>query len=235
VPSQLTSFVSDKTLESSYQLNCHFNGDLQRKKLENFVQESFEKYYQVKLSEFYPLLLNLASTNNPDSINAVAGIRCAGEGKLFSEYYLSTRLEDSASRCFKNKLSRQQIVEVGNFAPAGIHYAPALLMAMIGFLYSAGYSCVVFTAVPWVCSIFKRLGLPPLQVSEANSSCLPLDVQQQWGDSYYQHHPKVYMGDLSLGFRTIQKRLTNQHHKFFSLWQHAISSGQNLHSIKAAA
>ncbi|MFK5892063.1 MAG: thermostable hemolysin [Pseudomonadota bacterium] len=231
----LTNLFSDKLIKSSYQIDHHFNGDLRRKSLEKFVNDSFKKHYQVNLNKYYPLLLNLSSKNSPDSINAVAGIRSGGEGKLFSEYYLSTRLEDNAADFLQQRVIRQQIVEVGNFAPATIHDAPALFIAMIGFLYSAGYSCVVFTAVPWVCNAFKRMGLPLHLISDANPKCLPLDIQQQWGNSYYQHNPKVYMGDLSVGFQAMQKKFLNSNHRYYSLWQDALSLGQNFNAIESAA
>jgi hypothetical protein len=230
----VTNFNANQIIESSYQLSYHFNENGQCKSLENFVKNSFKEHYQVNLNEFYPLLLNLTRKNIPGSMEAVAGIRCAADGKLFSEHYLSANLEDSASLFLKNKVTRQQIIEVGNFAPLSLRQVPAIITAMIGFFYSAGYACVLFTAVPWVANAFTRLGLPLSIQTEAKASQLPVNIQQQWGDSYYQYKPKVYLGDISLGFHAMQKRIKKSH-KFYSLWQEAIVLGQNFNSYEHAA
>ena len=224
----------NKKIEASYQLNYHFNKNGQCKNLENFVKNSFKKHYQVNLDEFYPLLLNLTNKNIPGSIDAVAGLRCAADGKLFSEHYLLANLQDSASLFLKTKVTRQQIIEVGNFAPLSLRQVPAIITAMIGFLYSAGYSCVLFTAVPWVANAFTRLGLPLSIQIEAKANRLPITIQQQWGDSYCQLKPKVYLGDIALGFHAMQNGINNNH-KFYSLWQESIILGQHFNSYEFAA
>jgi hypothetical protein len=255
-----TNLVQKNVADYRYEINCHQIEDLSRKRSEIFVKDIFHRQYQVNLDEFYPLLLNLSSPFSREQekniideniydlkkdarfikqqvkeINAVAGIRSADSGSLFSEYYLSSKVEDYARCHLKQWILRKSIVEVGNFTPANMKQVPALITSMIGFLTGVGYSCVVFTGVSWVPTAFKRLGLPLHPIADANVNCLPKDIQQQWGESYYQHQPKVYLGDIKLGYLAMDEKLSHSNHKLSDLWRQSIELGQKFKDIELSA
>lgn len=95
------SLLTDKkTNKSVYnaQIKTLDYGESGRIRQENFINQVFKKYYNVEIKKFYPKLLCIESFTNGSgrqgTIKAVAGVRCASEEALFSEYYLSGDLED---------------------------------------------------------------------------------------------------------------------------------------------
>lgn len=163
-----------------------------RRHAEAFVRDVFFKAYRARLDAFYPLLVSIGYPDGEYA--AVAGVRPAGGEALFSEYYLDNPVEELLH------VERQKIVEIGNLAPASAGQARWLICTLTEFLTGAGFTHVVFTAVPRLQNAFRRMGLPLTKHADARQEQLPEHEAAEWG-SYYESKPAVYSGDIRVGHR----------------------------------
>jgi len=157
---------------------------------EDFVRDVFFNAYRARLNAFYPLLVSIAYPDGEYA--AVAGVRPAGGEALFSEHYLDEPMEKILN------VERQKIVEIGNLAPASAGQARWLICTLTAFLTGAGFTHVVFTAVPRLQNAFRRMRLPLTKHADARQEQLPDYQVAEWG-SYYESKPAVYSGDIRVG------------------------------------
>lgn len=169
-----------------------------RVRAEAFVQSVFMQAYGAQLQTFYPLLMNILFPGGEYA--AVAGIRPAGSKALFSEHYLDESIE-----CILG-VERHKIVEIGNLAPASAGQARWLICTLTAFLSGAGFTHVVFTAVPKLKNAFRRMGLPLTKLADASAERLPPEQAASWG-SYYESQPAVYTGDIRIGEHAFSKAI----------------------------
>ncbi|MDX2505628.1 MAG: thermostable hemolysin [Gammaproteobacteria bacterium] len=228
--------------QSAYAANFDYfeQGNPNRARLETFISDVFKKYYNAEIDQFYPTLLSIETDkdnhnnlNSEQSIKAVAGVRCAAEQMLFSEYYLPEKLETELQLQYGQSISRQVVVEVGNLAPATVGQMRWLIASITGFLYSAGFQYIVFTAVPGVYNAFKRMDMPLKVLTEAKQECLPEAIQHKWGPEYYQSKPVVLSGDIVEGFDIMKKSIYNSNKKLIPLFENACQLGKQFREIKS--
>jgi hypothetical protein len=195
-----------------------------RQDTEAFVRDVFFKAYRARLDTFYPLLVSI---NYPDGkYAAVAGVRPAGAEALFSEHYLDDPVEKILN------VDRQKIVEIGNLAPASAGQARWLICTLTEFLTGAGFTHVVFTAVPRLHNAFRRMGLPLTKLADARQEQLPERRAAEWG-TYYESKPVVYSGDIRVGhqaFSNIGKTTPD----LVELSRLAIDAGQEFAGARSA-
>jgi hypothetical protein len=192
VPLTIAPSVEAMRLELELIDPCH----PERATAESFVAAIFKNAYDARLTRFYPLLMSILW---PDGrYAAIAGVRPAGAEVLFSEHYLNDPVEILLGE------SREKIVEIGNLAPASAGQARWLICTLTAFLSGAGFTHVVFTAVPRLYNAFRRMGLPLLKHADARPECLPAAQACEWG-SYYNSKPAVYSGDIRIGERAFRK------------------------------
>lgn len=188
----------------------------QRTKAEVFVREVFFRAYLARLTSFYPLLMGMSYPDGEYA--AVAGIRPAGGEALFSEHYLDKPIEEILG------VDRRKIVEIGNLAPATVGQARWLICTLTAFLMGAGFTHVVFTAVPRLQNAFRRMGLPLTKHADACQEQLPEEHSGDWG-TYYQSKPAVYSGDIRVGDRAFRNtRETDP--ELYAVSQRAFAAGQ---------
>ena len=194
-----------------------------RQDAEAFVRDVFFKAYRARLETFYPLLVSI---NYPDGgYAAVAGVRPAGAEALFSEHYLNEPIEKILN------VDRNKIVEIGNLAPASAGQARWLICTLTEFLTGAGFTHVVFTAVPRLKNAFRRMGLPLTKLADASAEQLPGHCAEEWG-TYYESKPAVYSGDIRVGHRAfsdIDKTTPN----LVELSRLAIDAGQEFSGVRS--
>ena len=195
--------------------------DPRRHDTEAFVREVFLKAYRAKLNTFYSLLVSI---NYPDGeYAAVAGVRPAGSEALFSEHYLDKPVDQILG------VERCKIVEIGNLAPASAGQARWLICTMTEFLTAAGFTHVVFTAVPRLYNAFGRMGLPLTKLADARQEQLPGRSAAEWG-SYYDSKPAVYTGDIRVGHRAFSD-VGNTNPDLVTLTRLAIDAGQEFAGV----
>ena len=159
---------------------------------EGFVRDVFFNAYHARLDAFYPLLVSIAYPDGEYA--AVAGVRPAGGEALFSGHRVAEPVEKILN------VERNKIVEIGNLAPASAGQARWLICTLTAFLTGAGFTHVVFTAVPRLQNAFRRMGLPLTRHADARQEQLPEHQAAEWG-SYYDSKPAVYSGDIRVGHR----------------------------------
>ena len=162
-----------------------------RQDAEDFVRNVFFNAYRARLDTFYPLLVSIGYPDGEYA--AVAGVRPAGGETLFSEHYLDEPIEKILN------VDRNKIVEIGNLAPASAGQARWLICTLTAFLTGAGFTHVVFTAVPRLKNAFRRMGLPLTKHADARQEQLPEHQAAEWG-TYYESKPAVYSGDIRVGY-----------------------------------
>ncbi|WP_198262703.1 thermostable hemolysin [sulfur-oxidizing endosymbiont of Gigantopelta aegis] len=223
--------INQQTLAS--EINYYPQDRPERAHLETFIKGVYKKYYDANIEEFYPNLLaietNVNSKDNESTIKAVAGVRSAENGHLFSEYYLKNTLEQEIKNRFgasiKLPISRKQIVEVGNLAPANIGQMRWLITSITGFLYSAGFKYLIFTGVSGIYNSFSRMNIPLELIAEAKQDCLPEEIKKKWGPKYYQNKPMVFLGDIEKGYEIMKKNIYSSNKKLIPLFEQACKVG----------
>lgn len=189
---------------------------------EAFIRQVFLHAYAARISTFYPHLLGIT---RPDAaFAAVAGIRPASREALFSEFYLDAPIENLVAGHAGRSLGRTEIAEVGNLAPASAGQARWLIAALTAYLHAAGFTWVVFTAVPRLYNAFARMGLRPIGLAAADVTRLDPALQDDWG-SYYEARPVVYAGEISQGFHALNRLIDPALPHLWALWHDALELG----------
>ena len=211
-----------QTIESS---NLHYfdQQSPNRLPLEQLIYQVYKKHYGIELTHFYPNLISIETTKK--QIKAVAGIRCAAEELLFSEYYLKDHLETTLKQCYGKEINRDVVVEVGNLAPSSVGQMRWLITSITAFLHGAGFKYIVFTLAPMVYNAFKRMGLHLNILAEAKRECLPKSIKQEWNEQYYQLSPKVLTGDISYGFPLMKENIYQSNQRLIPLFEQAYQLG----------
>ncbi len=161
------------------------------------VATVYRKAYGAHLSSFMPRLLRVSRSTG--AFRAIVGMRGASDGPLFLETYLDEPIEQAIAAKVGEAVARDCIVEIGNLAESRPGDARLGIISSTMYLYTLGYRWVVFTAVPQLLNAFKRLGMEPIEMTEAKPERLPEDQRALWG-SYYDERPMVCFGDIARGY-----------------------------------
>ncbi|MCY1336757.1 Thermostable hemolysin [compost metagenome] len=175
-------------------------GDAGRSQAEAFVHRRFLSAHGADIRQFMPELLSMR--NHHGALSAVAGLRLASQGQLFLEQYLEAPAETLISQLAARPMARSQIVEVGNLASINSGNARLIIVAVTWLLHLRGLDWVVFTGAPTLINSFRRLGLEPLLLGDADPG--RLGDAQQWG-TYYEQKPQVFTGSIGFGFEQLQR------------------------------
>lgn len=170
-----------------------------RAEAEAFVAANFLAQYGAQLRHFLPVLLVLRDERG--AIEGVAGCAPAGEHRLFLEQYLDAPVEEAVAARTGCRLPRSAIVEVGNLATDSAGGARRLIRAVTDHLHAQGHQWVVFTATRLLQNAFRRLGLKPQVLAEADPARLKGGAGD-WG-TYYAQGPQVVCGPIALGFHRL--------------------------------
>jgi len=173
-----------------------------RKQAESFICEVFSQKYNAFIDHFMPHLIRLRY-DQAGACYSMAGYQEATSGSLFVEQYLRQPVDYELSRCIGQTVSRDVIVEVGNLAEAGPGGGRDAIIALVSFLFGAGYQWGVVTAVPQLANAFRRLGLKYVELGVADANKLSPEQRIAWG-SYYDHKPMIRAADLRMAYRVLE-------------------------------
>lgn len=162
--------------------------------LHAFIQAIFRRVHGARVDLFYPHLLGFTAGGG---LKAVVGYRSGAGQALFAEHYLDVSADDLITARTGRAVARTDLVEVGNLALRDPGHARWVIAASTAFLAAAGYRWVLFTATRPLANAFRRLGLKPVALADADPARLP-DGGAAWG-RYYQQAPVVYAGDILAG------------------------------------
>ncbi len=177
-------------------------GHSDRSQAEAFIRDVFSKKYDACIEHFMPHLIRL-SYDETGTWYSVAGYREASSGSLFVEQYLRQSVDYELSCRIGQTVNRDAIVEVGNLAEAGPGGGRDAIIALVSFLFGAGYKWGVVTAVPQVANGFRRLGLEYVDLGVADANQLSPEQRIAWG-SYYDHKPMIRAADLRMAYRVLE-------------------------------
>lgn len=194
-----------------------------RPQLHGFIGAIFQRSHGARITAFYP---NLIGFRIDGRLRAVVGFRDDRGGAFFSEQYLGQPAHELASQRLGETVERERLVEVGNLAIADPGQARWIISASTAFLAAAGYRWVMFTAIQPLANAFKRLGLKPMALAEADPACLP-DRGASWG-AYYRDAPQVYLGDIQAGCGKLHGHVA-RHPNLDRLLDSAHALGLNAH------
>jgi len=177
-------------------------GHRDRDQAEAFIREVFAKKYGAHVASFMPHLIRLCYDKN-GACYSVAGYKEAVSGSLFVEQYLRQSVDYELSHKIGQTVHRDVIVEVGNLAEAGPGGGRDAIIALVSFLFGAGYQWGVVTAVPQLANGFRRLGLKYVELGVADPDKLSPEQRVAWG-SYYDHKPMIRAADLRMTYRVLE-------------------------------
>ncbi|MFQ5581842.1 MAG: thermostable hemolysin [Mariprofundaceae bacterium] len=174
----------------------------ERDQAEKFIHDRFGLEYSADIRHFMPHLIRVRDHKRRDK--AIMGYRDAGHHRLFLEVYLDEPVEVEMSDYLGYPVSREHIVEVGNLAEVEPGDARLAIISATAYLYTAGYRWVVFTGVTKLRNAFRRMGLEPKELMEADLARLSENEKNEWG-SYYQGRPVVCFGEIKEGYDNLQE------------------------------
>lgn len=201
-------------------------GDPARRECERFVREVFRHAYNADVQSFMPHLLEVRDRRG--ALSAVVGYRDAEHHRLFlEEVYMDEPIEAALSRYLGRKIDRRSIVEVGNLAEANPGDARMAIIAATAYLREAGYDWVVFTGVVKLRNAFRKLGLMPKELQEADERRLSAEERKRWG-SYYAGRPVICFGDIRFGYDSLQELWA----MLRDVWAAAVLEGQQQRRLR---
>lgn len=187
--------------EHACSLSLQRQDDPGRAELEAFAHARFEHVHHADIHHFLPELLGLHDSHG--QLIAVAGIRPASSGPLFLEHYLDDPLEIPVSRIAGRPVTRQELVEVGNLSALSAGSARLIIIAVTWLLAARGLHWVAFTGAAGLINSFRRLGLEPTRLADADPRRLQAD-SASWG-TYYDQHPHVFAGNIRYGHDELER------------------------------
>ena len=167
------------------------------RQVENFIKAVYLRCYQADIEVSYPAVMSIRNADG--EILAAVGFRCAEQSSLFLEQYTNEPIEK------KLDCSRCEIVEIGNLASAGKGASIFLFAALAAYLNDKGIRYAAITGTDFLHRYFKRIGLNPYKMCDAEMSAVE-DDGQSWG-SYYDTHPRVLVGSIDNGVQRLRSML----------------------------
>ena len=201
-------------IAQSFRLVEHAAGD--RSEIEHFISQRFADCFGSKVEAFMPRLFSLR--NQDGAICGAFGLRSASR-RLFLEQYLDLPIEKELAACAAGTFSRQSIIEVGHFSGTFPGSVRAMIKLLTERLHHEGFEWVTFTGTASLRNAFSRLGLAPIDIQAADASRLPVEERAAWG-SYYQHQPRVLVGNVQEGHRAMSAMSAKRAHNDFDTLEH---------------
>jgi hypothetical protein len=124
-------------------------------------------------------------------------VRSATVEPLFLERYLSQSIESTLSDRIGERVTREQIVEVGNLSSLSCRAAFHLVALLPRLLIDRGHQWVAFTATDAIRGILDRFNAPVIELSGATEDKVT-NLGDDWG-RYYDCDPRVMAAWLPHG------------------------------------
>lgn len=169
---------------------CDTSSD-QRDSIERYIASIFRAAHGASILEFLPLLIFSEQDRAPQ---AALGLRSASGDRLFCERYLSCPVEHYVAELFGCRVSRSQVMELGNLVASQPGQSVALYLLVVAALGQAGIRHLVFAANRAVRLSIKRCGFDTREVCAADPAQLGA-AAPMWG-SYYDGDPRVVLADI---------------------------------------
>lgn len=177
------------------------HGEHEQNDISMLIRENYYQAYHASLPRCMPWLLGMYDANG--YLQAACGVQMASQGSLYLEQYLDAPVETTLSLQLALPVSRNAIVEIGNFAARDGASARIMYAALCQLLNQYHYSWIVFTGTKKIRNTFYRLNLHPILLMPADPTRLG-NAALEWGD-YYQHDPQIMAGELAGGHTALSQ------------------------------
>lgn len=178
----------------------HAVGGTGRAEAEAFVRTRFADRHDARIDHFLPELLSLRALRD---LCGVVGLCPARDHRLFVETYLDAPVEQAVSAHIGQRVTRDEVIEIGNLASSWPG-ASALLFVFLGeVLIEVGPRFAVFTATRHVEQLLRRRGYVATALTAADPARLP-DGGALWG-RYYASAPRVLCGEIAPAVRQARR------------------------------
>lgn len=199
---QNNCLVNVSVRHCQFTIKAYLPDDAERNRVENYIQNIFSKHYKASVHDFHPLLVTIENASN--EIIATLGLRFADHQRLVAEDYSHREVNHLLNENLNVYGDRKHMIEIGNLASSHSGYARFLFVAMTKILSDWHFQWLTFTAVPAVLNVFKKLKLNPVEVCMAHLHDLKVS-NSDWGE-YYQHQPRVMLGDITTAHRFLEQQ-----------------------------
>ena len=177
-------------------LLCAERGDPGRARLERHVVRRFARQFGARVTHLLPVLIGLQDAEG--RLLGVVGTTpgaCAPDGPWFCEQYLAAPVEQALAVTLGRPVSRARLAEVGNLAAEHAGAGRLLLGSLAAWLDGVGCDWSVFTATRPLRLMFRRLGIPLVDLGVADPRQLGA-AAADWG-RYYDGDPRVVAADIA--------------------------------------
>lgn len=176
-------------------------GGRENNEVSTLIRENYYQVYHASLSRCMPWLLGMYDANG--ELKAACGVQVASHETLYLEQYLDTPIETTISSLLERPVTRETIVEIGNFGARDGASARIMYAALCLLLNQYHYGWIVFTGTKKIRNTFYRLNLQPVQLMPADPARLG-DAAREWGE-YYRHDPQIMAGELTDGYAALSQ------------------------------
>lgn len=170
---------------------------------EQAVKRIFRQVYNADISDFSTLLITAESEQN---IDAVIGLRNAGQAPLFLESYMDQPIEQILVKQHGLSITRDNLIEIGNLVAIRSGTSRQLFIMLAFALAKAGVEWVTFTATAQVEQLLTKLGLAPVAICKAQHQAV-VNGESSWG-SYYENPPTVCYGNVKQAIEVLKQAPT---------------------------
>ena len=170
-----------------YRIIASGQGDAHRAEAEAFIRGRFLRSHGAHIATILPTLLLLFDP--ADQLAAVAGFRCAADEPLFLERYLPASIEQALEAQVTIRVSRDEILEVGNFAAVDSRRAKIFMSFLPACFLERSARWIVFTATASIRGMLASMGAHCLELATADGTRVEGGVDA-WG-RYYSNDPRV--------------------------------------------
>lgn len=176
----------------------------ERQSIEAFIADVFFQRYGAQVHYFSDVLIGYRSKEG-GWVAAIGFSALAYHGAFLEQY-----LDQPVDRIISNRVtranparrvSRWDVVEVGNLAATKAGASRALILHMTRYLYRRHFQWVVLTATRELSNSFARLGYRPEVIAPADPTRLR-DGAGSWG-RYYDSKPQVMVVDIGASYAHI--------------------------------
>jgi hypothetical protein len=174
--------------------------DQGRAEAEYAVKRIFRKVYNADITDFSTLLI---TAQHEEEVDAVIGLRNAGQTQLFLESYLPKPIEKLLEQDYGMNISRDSFIEIGNLVATRAGSSRQLFIMLAFALYEAGIEWVTFTATKQVELLLGKLAFQPIVIGKAQHEAV-VNGESSWG-TYYIDTATVCIGNVKQAIETLKQ------------------------------
>ncbi len=167
--------------------------DTKRAEIERFIADGYQKHFNAKLMDFFPIILAIRNLRTGRVLSAV-GLRYADDYQLFSENYLDNSIESELTEKESVQIDRIDVIELGHFVADQTSDMTVVIPLIGNFLKTLSVKWAVYTLSRPIKIAFNRMGIKLTHIQHAHPDAV-IKTKTDWG-KYYDYKPAVYYSSI---------------------------------------